>query len=315
MAIFADMLHSLRMFLNRPLAEDFSFRNQIWTSVQSGVYVFLFVYLFSGSSLIGHSRVGMLALFGLGCTVATLVANWLVPMALPRWYDEDRWTVGRHALHTLFVLFCISVVNQLVLLLTNNSYPSFWQMYYTVTIIGFFPISVGVFLAEQRRLKRNLAHARALNDQLIHITTPTSIPVTTSVSLPLAETHLSGPVVPPPAGPITLESDSGKERLSLQPDQLLYVESVGNYVEVHWLNGTQPQKTVLRSTLKDVADKLSGYPPFFRCHRAYLVNLSAIRHTDGNARGYQLTLAGAVDLVPVSRSYVEAFDGQIARVR
>ena len=309
------MLVALRTFLNRPLAEDFSFRNQIWSSVQSGIYVFLFVYLFSGSSLPGHSHVEMLALFGLGCAVATLVANWLVPVLLPRWYDEDRWTVGRHALHTLFVLFCISVVNQLVLILTDNSYPSFWQMYYTVTIIGFFPISVSVFMAEQRRLKRNLAHARALNDQLIPSITSTSIPVTTSVSLPSSEVSLSGQFTPAPISLIVLQSDTGKERLSLQPDQLLFVESVGNYVEVHWLNSTHTQKTVLRSTLKDVADKLSRYPQFFRCHRAFLVNLSAIQHTDGNARGYQLTLTGAVASVPVSRSYVDAFEGQITRVR
>ena len=309
MAIFAAMLRSLKRFLNRPLVEDFSFRHQVWSSLQGGVYVFLFVYLFGGSPFSEQSRVAMLALFGLGCAVSTLVANWFVPMLLPGWFDEERWTAGRHALHTLFVLFCISIGNQLMLLVTKNSYPSFWRMYYLVTIIGFFPITVSVFVAERRRMKRNLAHARALNDQLTHPTV-----LTTEIVRPTSLADQPGLTAPVLANLISLQSDNGKERLSLQPDQLLYVESVGNYVEVHWLNVTQLQKTVLRSTLKDVADKLSTYPQFLRCHRAFLVNLRAINHTEGNARGYQLTLTGTSVAVPVSRSYLAAFDARLTAV-
>lgn len=34
MAIFGAMLQPLRTFLNRPIAEDFRFENQIWQSLQ-----------------------------------------------------------------------------------------------------------------------------------------------------------------------------------------------------------------------------------------------------------------------------------------
>ena len=306
------MLKRLVTFLNRPIAEDFSFKNQIWQSLQAGLYVFLFIYLFGGSSVTGGSRLQMLALFGVGCTLSTLLANWVVPALLPAIYNEDRWTVWRHVLHTLFILFCISVGNQALLILTNNEYPSFWQMYSTVTVIGFFPIIIGVFITEQRRLKRNLAHAQALNEQVAQRAQSTLADAVSGSFRP-TETRASTTKIP---GTILLTSENGKERLSLQPDQLLYIESIGNYVEVHWLNGTQPdrrtaQKTVLRSTLKEMAERLAPYPQSVRCHRAFLVNVNAVSQTEGNARGYQLTLTGADAKIPVSRSYLDAFDAAI----
>ncbi|WP_317171893.1 LytR/AlgR family response regulator transcription factor [Spirosoma validum] len=87
-----------------------------------------------------------------------------------------------------------------------------------------------------------------------------------------------------------------------------------NYVEVHWLDGDTAQKTVLRSTLKGIESVLEQHPQFFRCHRAYLVNLSAVVHADGNARGYQLTLEGVNQTTPVSRSLLSAFDGRLKAI-
>lgn len=290
------MLHRIRAFLNRPLAEDFSFRNQFRSSLQAGLYVFIFIYLIGGVGRAGgYSPLTMLLLFSLSVVVAATLANYLIPKLFPALYDEDRWTVGKHGLQVLLVLFCISVGNQIVLVLTNNSHPPFWQMYLTVTVIGSFPITLGIFLAEQRRLKRNLAHAQTLNAQLDKL-------------------HQPALVAAPPALPrgVVLTSENGKDKLSLLPNQLVYLESVGNYVEVHWLNLVFPQKTILRNTLKELDVALAEHPQFFRCHRAYIVNLKAVHKTEGNARGYQLTMSGLGQAIPVSRSYVDAFDTRMA---
>lgn len=289
------MLHRLRQFLSRPLAEDFSFRNQLGLSLQAGLYVVAFIYLIGGvQNADGRSDLMLLALFGLNVVFASLIANVILPRLVPQVYDEDRWTVGKHAVHTLFVLFCISAGNQAVLLLTGNASPPFWQMYLTVTVIGFFPITLGLFFAEQRRLKRNLAHAQTLNTQLDKLHQP---------ALPDAPPTL-------PKG-LELTAENGRDKLSLLPNQLVYIESVGNYVEVHWLNLVFSQKTMLRSTLKEMEVALLDYPQFFRCHRAFIVNLKAVQKTEGNARGYQLILSGSGQPIPVSRSYVNAFDARM----
>ena len=302
------MLRTLRAFLNRPLAEDFSVRNHLPLALQAGVYVFLFVCLLN-RSFGDPGGMGVVAGLSVGMIVVVLVANVLVPKLWPAFYDEDRWTVGRHILQTLFVLFGISCSNQLILKLLDVGGLTFGQMYLQVTAIGFFPIMLGVFVAEQRRLKRNFAHAQTLNNQLAHRPEPAS-----PAPIPFQPTPQSLPDATPTQR-LLLLSENSKERLSLLPDQLLFVESVGNYVDVHWLNLSQPQKTVLRSTLKEIETALTGYPQFFRCHRAFVVNLNTVSHTEGNARGYQLTLTGTNATVPVSRSYLAAFDARLAAVR
>jgi len=294
------MLRRITDFLNRPIAEEFSFRVHLPLSLQAGVYVFLFVSLMNGSFR-SVSALAITGLLSVGCVGAVLLTNVVIPKLLPAFYDEDRWTVGRHCTHTLFVLFVISCTNQLILAWLDSRGPSFGQMYLLVTLIGFFPIMLGVFVAEQRRLKRNLSHAQTMNEQLAQgPVSPAQQPPDKVIARPIGNV----------SKPVLLTSDSGKERLSLQPDQLLCVESVGNYVEVYWVDGGQAQKTTLRATLKDIADTLAGYPQFLRCHRAFLVNLNAVRRTEGNARGYQLTLAGLESRVPVSRSYLETFDAR-----
>ncbi len=297
--IFAAML---RQFLNRPLAESFDARTQLRLALQSGLYVFMLVGLLNGAFW-SLDKLGVVALLALGCVGVAILADIIIPRLLPTIYDEDRWTVGRHIAHTLFVLLLISSSNQLILVLLDIGRPSFGQMYLLVTAIGFFPIMLGVFVAEQRRLKRNLAQAQVLNGQLHQRTPTTGLPaapaVAPSASLPNA---------------LMLSSETGKERLSLQPNQLLYVESVGNYVDVYWRNGLQVEKTVLRSTLKELAETVAAYPQFLRCHRAFLINLNAVVQTEGNARGYQLTLTGVAAKIPVSRSYLTAFDEQLSRL-
>ncbi|KAB7731236.1 LytTR family transcriptional regulator [Rudanella paleaurantiibacter] len=291
------MVTWIRRFLARPLAEDFSFRNQLLSSIQGGVYVFLFIFFFiPGRFTSGESRLLLLGVLSLGVTVSTLLANYVVPRLLPRVYDEDRWTVGQHILHTIFTLFCISLSNHLILTVSGNATPPFLNMLLMVTLIGFFPITMSVVLAQQRQLKRNLRRALQLNEALPERPAPTANPT---------------PITSPPDPAITFVPTSGKDRLTIQPAQLLAIESVGNYLDFYWLNGSDVQKTTLRLTLKEAENKLAAYPQFFRCHRAFLVNLDAIRHTSGNARGYQLTLHQLPQEIPVARGYVEPFEARM----
>jgi hypothetical protein len=292
------MLRSIHHFLNRPVAEDFGFANQFRQSLLSGVYVFAFMYLFGGGHTDGWTRAGLLAIFGTSCALSVLVANWLVPSLLPRLYDDDRWTVSHHIAQTLFVLFCVSLGNLIVMWSLNMEHTTFWAMYISVTLIGFFPISVGVFVNEQRRLKRNLAHAQLLNQQLSRLA------VDSPVVVPIVNESVSE------ITPIVLSSENGRDKLSLTTGQLRYVESVGNYVDVYWLHTGVLQKTILRRTLKEIEATLASYPDFLRCHRAFLVNLRAVSHADGNARGYQLTLTDVPNRIPVSRSFVDTFDAR-----
>jgi DNA-binding LytR/AlgR family response regulator len=294
------MLTTLRAFLNRPISEDFSLRHQGRLSAQAAVYVFILLYLFFGKIDPRYPRWFLMGLLAVGSGLSSLVANVVVPKLFPRYYDEDRWTVARHAGHVLVVLLFVTAGNQFIMSGLSLKTPPFILFYLTVTAVGIFPISIGIMVAEQRRLKRNLAQSERLNTQLdqLHSTVKTALP---------------SPDATIPKG-ILLTGESGKDRLSLLPNQFIYAESVGNYVEVHWLNFMFPQKTVLRSTLKEVENALADHAQFFRCHRAFLVNLRAVSHSTGNARGYQLTMSGSQREIPVARSYVTDFEARMQQL-
>jgi DNA-binding LytR/AlgR family response regulator len=116
-----------------------------------------------------------------------------------------------------------------------------------------------------------------------------------------------------PVPAIVLQSDTSSASLTLSPDQIRYVESVANYVDVHWVDGAGDwHKTTLRNTLKNLEKAFAVYPQLFRCHRAFIVNLNTIDLVEGNAQGYRLTLTGTTQLIPVSRSYLAEFDTRVA---
>ncbi len=104
----------------------------------------------------------------------------------------------------------------------------------------------------------------------------------------------------PSSGIIVLHSET-REKLRLQSDEILYIAAEDNYSRVVWTEGMKKHEKVLRSTLKQMEEQLSG-SDMLRCHRSYLVNCS--RYTlEGDSRGYKLTSIADPELIPVSRAY------------
>jgi DNA-binding LytR/AlgR family response regulator len=63
-----------------------------------------------------------------------------------------------------------------------------------------------------------------------------------------------------------------------------------------------------RISLKQFELQIADFPSFFRCHRAYLVNLAQIKNVSGNSQGYFLSFQDATEKVPVSRAQLASFN-------
>lgn len=104
---------------------------------------------------------------------------------------------------------------------------------------------------------------------------------------------------------IEITGDS-KESLTVSPSDILYIESVANYLSIwYFLDGELKQKRI-RNTLKNVEVTLAGYPFLLHCHRAFLVNTHFITHVEGNSAGCQLHLFSIDRTIPVSKANIEA---------
>lgn len=114
---------------------------------------------------------------------------------------------------------------------------------------------------------------------------------------------------------IHVSSSLKKESLNFRVNELLFVSSDGNYVEFFLQNDKQARKIPIRNSITNIEQQFRDIPYYFRCHRAFLVNMKSVVSKKGNALGYQLTLQDCKQKIPVSRQKVKAFDklyGEVA---
>lgn len=105
---------------------------------------------------------------------------------------------------------------------------------------------------------------------------------------------------------IVLQGES-RESIIINPSDILYVESLANYVNIVFFSASDLMQKRLRISLRDLEETLSPYPFIFHIHRAFLVNLNYITQVSGNAAGYKLQLFGTDKVLPVSKANVSAF--------
>ncbi len=104
---------------------------------------------------------------------------------------------------------------------------------------------------------------------------------------------------------VDITGDS-RESLTVLPSDILFIESVANYLNIWYFQDGDLRQKRVRNTLKSVEDILSGYPFLLHCHRAFLVNTRFITHVDGNSAGCQIHLFSIERTIPVSKANIEA---------
>lgn len=240
-------------------------------------------------------------LFGFTCVtfIGTSIVFVLFPRMFPKFYDPDKWTVGKNLFHYLFFLFFLSLLvatMDLVIfpLLGGNEpisffyYPFFINVFATFTVC-LIPILLITFITKNRELKNNLQEAILLNKILSERNKPTS---SQEDSIQLYGTT--------------------REFVKVKPDDIRYVEVSGNYVDIYFMQEQEVKHKLLRVTIKQMEEQLKAYSMFVRCHRAFIVNVNQISNIIGNSQGCRLKLLNIPHEIPVSRRYMKQFKEAIS---
>ncbi len=105
---------------------------------------------------------------------------------------------------------------------------------------------------------------------------------------------------------IQICDEKGKMQLSVRREKLIVIESADNYVCVWYLNGDQPKRVMVRTTLKQIASQLAD-THVLRCHRSYMVNLDHIKVLRREKEGIfvEFGIEGIPD-IPISKTYAES---------
>jgi hypothetical protein len=111
--------------------------------------------------------------------------------------------------------------------------------------------------------------------------------------------------VPTKKGMLSFLDEKGELKLSVQSEQLLYLESADNYVKIHYLNKGKITHFMLRNSLKNLDESLA-HTPMIRCHRSYVVNFDKVKVLRKEKDGIYLAMDEEnIPDIPVSKTYTE----------
>ena len=105
---------------------------------------------------------------------------------------------------------------------------------------------------------------------------------------------------------ITLFDNSGALKLSLNLDNLFYIESDDNYIKVWYTdNRGELKQYMLRCRLKTVEESFKG-SGLVRCHRKYIVNIKKVSMLHKESDGYVLDLCREeIPPISVTKTYTD----------
>lgn len=201
----------------------------------------------------------------------------------------------------------------------SDTDPLSWKVFfYTLFLLAFCSFAIGMywrFKFRSRYLAAELIETKILNEQLQRLqieasqNAQTRTETTTSDSSSL---QTSTPTIASLPQVVTLNG-STSESATIVINNLLYVEAVGNYVKIYHLRDNQVQTDMLRTTTKQIEEKLQPYHTIVRCHRAFIANLQMVEKIQSRAGTMQLTMKYSSETIPVSRSHIAHVKKAIAQ--
>lgn len=103
--------------------------------------------------------------------------------------------------------------------------------------------------------------------------------------------------------------------IEINRNKLVLIKSSGNYLELFLLeNENQVNKLMKRGRIHQVENDLNNYLEFFRCHRAFIINLKQVKRLIGNSKNARLLIYSDIEEIPVSRSYFKTLKEQLEKI-
>ncbi len=270
---------------------------------------------------VGYVHLLAMGLLGIvACAVTEAILKYIVkkPRSLERGVDYIiRRNLWFQCINTPLVALLICLYRHYAM---SNGVPgnvlSWSNFFETLLIIAFCSFAIGLywrFKFRSKYLSVELEETRLMNERLQQLQHQAEARArveqeTTAREVTQAEQPSGSEATLPRV--VTLTGTTS-EAVTLEIDNLLYIEAVGNYVKVYHLRDGAMRNDMLRATSKQIEEDLQGYPMIVRCHRAFLVNLQQVDQIISRAGTMQLIIKHCEESLPVSRSHTADIKGAI----
>jgi hypothetical protein len=253
-----------------------------------------------------YSMANLLFVF-ISYVLITLFSSVLLPCLVPKYFNPEKWNVTRFLMW--FFTFCMVVI--IFSYLTDlklqqvgdlNAWTMLYLKSYMAPIAVFLAATVLIFFfiynpQIEPDVKPEMVLPQSYN--LVVKTLTTHIPQTPSLSIKFYDT-------------------SGKNILVVQLENLYYITSANNYIEIFYNKKTANSaeldnpivlsKILFRNTLKTIEEDNATIPSLYRCHKAYIINTQKVTSIKGNTKGYTLYFKDIDVEIPVSRNKNEELE-------
>lgn len=254
--------------------------------IPASAFVAIFILIFQPFGLSEyHSIYKTIVLLGYGgVTFLALFLNlFALSYLFKNWFDETKWTVLKQMIWLTWIIFTIGLGNYFY---ASIIFSNFWELkvfiifQLSTMVVGIIPIVVLTIVNQNIKLSYYLKEANDFNNKIN-----------------AKKHHLDNEQI------IHVIADNEKDKFEIELSNLLYIESVGNYVRVHYFKEGKIKNSILRSALKRVELQLKECKTLIKCHRAFLVNFNQIEKVKGNSQGLKIVLKNTDTEIPVSRNY------------
>lgn len=290
-------MNKLLTYLDRPAP----FNTKPWVVIIVATLLVSFLLgFFQPFGIAGFSvKVKLLVISGftLVTAIMTSIVGYLFPYLFKKFYAPSTWTIRKSLINNILIIVLIALGNAIfdwsIGHRLNSTFGSVLFSYILATLlIGIIPALVSVFIVQNSALKKNLNEAIIINNQL-------SQRLQSNMNIDHVETDI-----------IELHGET-KEAVALYPDNIIYLESSGNYVKVNYIFDNILKQKQIRTTITQMAKDLQDFPYIVRCHRAYMVNVLHIINVEGNSLGLKLKVQYLKEEIAVSRSYIKSIKDKL----
>ena len=287
----------LKALFDKPFPYYESSSRRVKSALFSGFLVFVFLFIFRPFNLYRFENLFALQItagYGIVTCIMVLLNVFLLTKLFPKFFRENGWSVGREILFIMWIIFTIGLANAFYsgFVFTDTLSVEYVAMFQVFTIlVAILPVSINVIVMQSLLNHRNAKSAEEISKHMHHKKRLESAP----------------------DAMVTLKSDNKNEELQIPAKSLLYITSADNYISVTYLEQGKEAHKLLRSTLKNAKEDLRTYTAFYRCHRAWIVNLDRVISVSGNSQGYRLVLDSSDTVIPVSRNLNEDIDSRLSK--
>jgi hypothetical protein len=275
-------------FLNRPYPFSDNLNRNAKVVFFISLTVFVLLLLFQPLQINQfESKTKVYLILSLGIlTFLSLSLNLsIIPALWPQLFLKRQWKIWKEIVWNFWIFFTITasyLISYKVLGILDVDISAILKL----NLIAIIPITILIGFNQNFMLRLRLKTATELNNKL-------------NESKVIREKM------------VHFASDSQNETFSIRVQQLCFIRSADNYIEIFWKEAETIKRQIIRSSLLKAQEILKEFSFVMKCHRSYLVNINFIEKVEGNSQGYKLFFNQIDFEIPVSRNAIDDLKDKI----